>query len=304
MNKRLIYLIDFCGKVLKKLNIAPKVCRTIFNFKDKLVFKYISKYKSHYKADKRFNNEVKLNSVIWTGWLQGIDEAPALIKFCINNLISKAGSHKVIVITLENLNQYLPDFPQSIVKKYQNKDIIPAHFMDIIRVGLISKYGGLWIDPTVLITKEIKDSYFEDVFYTYKGHPGKWHSNPADSLWCTFYMGGKSGNVFFEETFNLLINYWSNNKVAIDYFLLDYVMRYIYNEVAEVADMVNKVSISEQNVFSLNNVLLMKYTLNNMKILNDKIKEGQVFKLTYKKKIETDTLMSNLIKSREVCNDE
>ena len=52
--------------------------------------------------------------------------------------------------------------------KYE-KGIIPkAQFTDIIRLALLDKYGGVWIDSTMFETGELPKEVFSSEFFTYK----------------------------------------------------------------------------------------------------------------------------------------
>jgi hypothetical protein len=39
------------------------------------------------------------------------------------------------------------------LEKYQKKIIDNTHFSDLLRLELLIKYGGTWIDASVLVTK-------------------------------------------------------------------------------------------------------------------------------------------------------
>ena len=41
----------------------------------------------------------------------------------------------------------------------------PTHFSDLLRLELLIKYGGTWVDASVLITKYTKDYFNKDLFF-------------------------------------------------------------------------------------------------------------------------------------------
>lgn len=71
--------------------VGIKICllneKMIKNFLQKNV---IDEMKGHKGKDLLFiNNNVPKNSIIWTMWWQGLNDAPDIVKACINNLKRK-----------------------------------------------------------------------------------------------------------------------------------------------------------------------------------------------------------------------
>ena len=90
--------------------------------------------------------------VIWFCWLQGMENAPELVKVCYHSLMGlQLMGYEVKVVDGRNWREYV-ELPDDIVKKVE-KGIIPmAHFTDLLRLELLIKYGGTWVDSTVLCT--------------------------------------------------------------------------------------------------------------------------------------------------------
>ena len=40
-----------------------------------------------------------------------------------------------------------------------------THFSDLLRLELLIKYGGTWVDASVLITNYTKESFNKDLFF-------------------------------------------------------------------------------------------------------------------------------------------
>ena len=93
--------------------------------------------------------------VIWWCWLQGIEAAPPIVRACYNSLVLGewfiVNGYKFNVIDAENWKEYI-ELPDFIVKKWEKKQIPSALFSDLLRLELLIKYGGTWIDSTVLCT--------------------------------------------------------------------------------------------------------------------------------------------------------
>lgn len=114
----------------------------------------IQKYGSKVQEFKKFNSSRELKhehpKVIWWCWLQGIGNAPSIVKACFNSLKQLTG-YSLVVIDNSNWREYV-ELPGYIVKKWEKKQIPPALFSDLLRLELLIKYGGTWIDSTVLCT--------------------------------------------------------------------------------------------------------------------------------------------------------
>ena len=98
---------------------------------------------------------------IWFCWLQGLEEAPEVVKACYSSLVrhlevagqARNEGYEIIVIDGKNWREYV-ELPEYVVEK-RGKGLIPAaHFSDLLRLELLILYGGMWIDSTVLCTGE------------------------------------------------------------------------------------------------------------------------------------------------------
>ena len=85
---------------------------------------------------------------VWFCWLQGLEQAPPLVKLCYEALRQKLPDREIVVIDAKNVFDYIT-LPEEIVEKWKRGIIGPAHFSDLIRLELLVRYGGYWIDATV-----------------------------------------------------------------------------------------------------------------------------------------------------------
>ncbi len=72
------------------------------------------------------------------------------MKACYNSLKQLTG-YSLVVIDNTNWREYV-ELPGYIVEKWERARIPAALFSDLLRVELLIKYGGTWIDSTVLCT--------------------------------------------------------------------------------------------------------------------------------------------------------
>ena len=100
---------------------------------------------------------------IWWCWLQGLAAAPPLVKACYNSLKQLTG-YSLVVIDNTNWREYV-ELPEYIVKKWEKGRIPAAMFSDLLRVELLIKFGGTWIDSTVLCTG-VNDNHNDNPKYS------------------------------------------------------------------------------------------------------------------------------------------
>ena len=105
------------------------------------------------EIETRYSKETggKRSRYVWVCWLQGIENAPKLVQVCYRSIQQHLQDREVVLLTEGNLRQYvaLPDY---IEKKYREGIIPTAHYTDLLRLELLIRYGGTWIDSTVLCT--------------------------------------------------------------------------------------------------------------------------------------------------------
>lgn len=87
---------------------------------------------------------------IWTMWWQGYKQAPAIVKCCIESMKRYNEGVCITVIDASNYEEYI-SIPFYIEEKFRQGMISVTHLSDIIRMKLISKYGGLWIDAIEML---------------------------------------------------------------------------------------------------------------------------------------------------------
>ncbi len=198
--------------------------------KDKYILNYlysdlkqiIEKYDKDYCDGERVTD-----APIWVCWLAGYDAAPPLVKKCIDSIIYNSGSHPVNIITENNIASFL-SVPEWILNKVKNNSIGPAHFSDYLRVCLLEKYGGLWLDATIFCPVPIPTWFFDFPLFTCKSEYQE-TGFISHYEWTTFCLGGWKGNSFYSFLKEALELYWKRTGEAIDYLLFDYLI-YIARE--------------------------------------------------------------------------
>lgn len=84
-------------------------------------------------------------------WGDGFDKAPDLIKACLMSVKENVGDGRYIFLNDETLENWI-DIPKRILELKNSREMTLANYADFIRVALLRKYGGVWIDASCLIT--------------------------------------------------------------------------------------------------------------------------------------------------------
>lgn len=217
------------------VEIIKQYIKEDFNvLKNQYVYDYLKKY-SYILNSKSEDGLIDSKSEfrIWQMWWQGEENAPEIVKKCLES-VEKYYPNNRVVITSKNLSEYL-EIPPIILEKFEKGLIEYAHFSDFIRTALIYKYGGVWIDSTCFLTEPIPNEILEqEVFYFKKPAWEEIKVAPDNYLLkqiiakypndypihsgSNWFLVGKQNNVVFEKMYKILLEYWNNENFAIDYF--------------------------------------------------------------------------------------
>ena len=159
--------------------------------------------------------EHKRSNKVWFCWLQGLDQAPDLVKMCYASLKRHLKGKEIIVLTSENIHEYV-SFPEFIMEKYKKGILDNTRLSDLVRLELLIKYGGSWIDSTVFCTsddypKDILDCdlfVFQQVRKDYTGFTGL-------SNW---FITACTNNRLLLILREMHYEYWRRYNCVIDYF--------------------------------------------------------------------------------------
>lgn len=175
---------------------------------------------------------------IWVFWWSGEETAPEIVKACIKSIRENAAGREVIFLDESNYAQYV-DIPQFLLEKHKKGLIGHAHFSDVVRLSLLAKYGGAWIDATVFISQPLPEVMFENSFYTLKTVDPNMHFY-SKSRWCTYFLAGSSNFLLFSVVRDMMLEYWKKFDVIIDYLMMDYLIGIAYTHLPEVAEVMDR----------------------------------------------------------------
>ena len=267
----------FSAKTLS--NILKKRTRKIQNILSKSI-----SFPSDYEYS-NVNYDGK-EAPIWVCWLQGEDNMPLIPRLCLQSIRKHANGHKVIVLTLDNYNEYVK-IPQILIEMYHSGKIKPAHFTDILRINLLAQQGGLWLDATMLVTKDVPQEIFEYPFFSIKTENRGYFVSQC--RWAVFCLGTQKGNPLFTHLASLFEQYIRKNDIFVDYFLFDNFIDMLYKRYPTIKKQIDNLPFNNPHVHDMTSLLCENVTDEKFYSLT---KDSYLFKLSHNT-YKSDMLLKN-----------
>ena len=217
--------------------------------------------------------------MIWFFWMQGMEDAPLLVKRCYASLCKNIPKDfDIVLLTEKNIQDYLV-LPEFILEKYKAGIISTTHLSDIIRVELLCSYGGCWIDATVYCMDKIPSFMLSGDMFLFKLQSVI--TNPVLKM-SSWWIYAKRGNRILNMTRQMLREYWKREEGIRNYYLLHIMMSKIIDEDSTCRAIFNSIPyFNSGNAHVLWGKLAQEYDKSEYEI----IKQISVIqKLSYKKK--------------------
>ena len=156
------------------------------------------------------------SDIIWFCWLQGLENAPEVVKKCFASIKKHLSDREVRVIDSTNVGKYIT-LPEIIRKRHEKGQIPPALYSDMIRLELLIKYGGTWIDSTVLCTgRNFPSEYLDsDLFLFQYTRPGTSEFNGISN----WFISSCRNHPLLIMLRNLLCRYWEDFDCTLNFFI-------------------------------------------------------------------------------------
>ncbi|MDR2977517.1 MAG: capsular polysaccharide synthesis protein [Streptococcaceae bacterium] len=236
MKMKMSYVVFRVKKKLISSLISFKILKrkesSLYNKKHQLIQKYIEreigslimKYsESHFQSD---TIDKISNEAFYMMWWQS-EQTPSFVYRNIR-FLKKQTNAQVILLSKNNLVNFLPHLPAELWKKIDEKSITLAQLSDIVRMAILSKYGGIWIDSTVVTLNTVSDDIFSNNIFTPVDDKGNYKFVPS-GRWNIYLLGGKPHRKYFEFLYEALLFFNLNSNKIPDYFLVDYLFSIAYD---------------------------------------------------------------------------
>ena len=220
--------------------------------KHEFVFHHLEPiYKQNALDFKDNSNELEPleNKNIWVFWAQGEENAPDIVKLCLRSIRKHAGDATVHVLTKETVRDYI-EIPDYMWKQYEQGHMTLAFLTDYMRISLLQKYGGLWLDATILVTKDIPDYVFQNSFFSLHTPYEKTIFVNDNKVHC-YVMGGRKGFSLFEYIKDSVETYWKTHDYMVDYYLIDYTIMFGYKTNPEIRKVIDSLEYTPSSLYQI-----------------------------------------------------
>jgi mannosyltransferase OCH1-like enzyme len=82
--------------------------------------------------------------VVWFLWLQGLDNAPYVVRKCYESWVARNPSWRIISLDAATAQEFASvDYSSANLSKLSYQ-----HRADLLRLDLLAHHGGVWVDAT------------------------------------------------------------------------------------------------------------------------------------------------------------
>lgn len=153
--------------------------------------------------------QIEIPKTIWMLWLQGIDNAPDVVQKCYLSWQRHNPDWVINMLDEDTMRQFVDI--EMIIKKNRN-GINNQHIADILRINLLNKYGGVWVDSTCFCCQPL-DNWINDYalagFFAFYG-PGR------DRLFDNWFLASAKGNYLVQKQCEQVNRFFRENEFNYD----------------------------------------------------------------------------------------
>lgn len=149
---------------------------------------------------------------IWFCWLQGMADAPELVKACLKSQRRCFGEDNVVVLDDRNYTRWVT-LPEYVVEKYRSGIMPAAMFSDLLRLEILLRHGGTWIDSTVLVTGKVTIPQCDLLLFRYL------RNNRVEGV-SNWFIHACAGNPLLADVRAMLMAYWKDFDCTVDYYMM------------------------------------------------------------------------------------
>lgn len=259
----------FCN-ILSKIKMCSN---SMLVLKYKMISKWMyKKFPQSFDKIEEKNIDSRIPKNVFVFWWQGYDQAPELVKRCIDSIKKRFSFCDVIVIDKENFSKYvfINDY---ILNLLITGKITITSFSDVLRFNLINQNGGLWIDATCFISSDFDENDFNVDFLSFNGSFDIWP-------WTDFFLGGPKNNIVSRCMVDFFDNYLKTFDYFFTYLVVDSAILCCYRNNIYCNEILKKIKKNDKSIFIMNDELLDKEF--NESEYNKLCSKTKVHKLSYK----------------------
>ena len=167
------------------------------------------------REKKILNSEYK-NFHVFSYWHSGFDDSPPIVRACIQSHKKYFGDNYV-ALNSGNISDWVV-IPKRISDL--RSSMSETHFSDVLRLLLLERHGGLWLDSTVLLTGEPSLHSNLDFFCFSRDRDPR--------LLANWWIEARPGAYLVEQWLGYLLAYWDQHNYLIDYYIMHHLFEALY----------------------------------------------------------------------------
>lgn len=159
-----------------------------------------------------FENNTPIPKIIWMFW-DSIKHS-SLVDICIEQIKLLHPDYAVNIVNEKSLKFFLSDIPQ------RNPNLPFANYSDVIRLALLYKYGGIWMDASTLVTQKLdwvfrlKEQFYTDVIGFYADFITSDLNYPILENW---FLATPKKNSFIKAWYQEFLYCYTSNNPKVYY---------------------------------------------------------------------------------------
>ncbi|MFW8592248.1 capsular polysaccharide synthesis protein [Glaciecola sp. 2405UD65-10] len=295
---------------LKSFGFKALFWKFLFNYRSKYKLEFLQRFvvrQKHKAVKEALLNMLELNfdnyktfstakpsNKVWYFWWDGVENMPAICNKCLESVKENVGEKNVNIIDKTNFTEFVSLSP-TIKSKFEAGSIPIQQFSDILRVELLKKHGGLWLDATILLASDLTNEMFGKLYTVKHGQTSEFVSNGA---WSVFCIGGRQNHPLFEFLSDSLNQYFEKYDSLIDYFLMDYLISLAYENIPCVKQDINALPVNNPDIYFLERNRATEY---NEFTFKNVVQNTKLFKLNWRSNtnnLREHTYLSHVLNSK------
>jgi hypothetical protein len=171
------------------------------------------------REEKTIEEDRQIPRILWIAWLQGVDQAPPLVRRCIESWRRQNPEWDIRVLGEADVRDWVSlSIPEDKLRRMN-----PAHQAAHVRLRLLEAHGGVWADATCLCMRPLDDwlpSLNHDGFFVFRWrygdvlggtfggiHPGR------ERLMASWFLMAAPGNYSIRRLSSAFAGYWTENEL-------------------------------------------------------------------------------------------
>lgn len=220
---------------------------------------------------------------IFMFWAQGFPLAPPVVQACHKAALRH--NHDNMAFLDRSSAPYYVDIDDHIIAQIGENHVA---YSDMLRVELVSKFGGVWADATCFFTEPLMEHYTHMLgrsgLFLFK----KFKSKDIASNW---FMASEAGNYLMCLQREILLKYWTSFNFVIHYFFYHQILKELCDLDAQANQIYEGIVENGWQPRSINRKLKKNFDQN---IISDMLSKSPVHKLSYKAQREKNLSKTTL----------